>query len=114
MNEGAPIMYHGNGGFDGPGIYMIPGHVDRHSHRHYPLEVVQVMGGLGPRGGSAPGHGTSRRWQPRKDRQPNKTDNTAFGYDSDDSSLSSNASGSHKSNEKGKLFFSLINAKYYC
>ncbi|XP_047532411.1 poly(A) RNA polymerase gld-2 homolog A-like isoform X1 [Vanessa atalanta] len=100
MNEGAPIVYHGNGGFEGPGIYMIPGHVERQTPRHYPLEMLQVIGGLGSRGGGSPGHGTPRRWQPRKERQPTKTDNTAFGYDSDDSSLSSNASGSNKSSDK--------------
>ncbi|XP_046966727.1 poly(A) RNA polymerase gld-2 homolog A-like isoform X1 [Vanessa cardui] len=103
MNEGAPIVYHGNGGFEGPGIYMIPGHVERQTPRHYPLEMLQVMGGLGSRGGGSPGHGTPRRWQPRKERQPTKTDNTAFGYDSDDSSLSSNASGSNKSSDKAIL-----------
>ncbi|XP_028178731.1 poly(A) RNA polymerase gld-2 homolog B-like [Ostrinia furnacalis] len=104
MNEGAPMMYHGNGGFGGPGpMYMVAG-VDRQP-RHYPLEVLQVMGGPGARGGGSPGPGqvTPRRWQQRRDRQTNnKGDNTAFGYESDDSSLSSNASGSNKSGEKGE------------
>ncbi|KAL0821355.1 hypothetical protein ABMA28_005944 [Loxostege sticticalis] len=103
MNEGAPMMYHGNGGFGGPGpMYMVAG-VERQP-RHYPLEVLQVMGG-GARGGGSPGpgQGTPRRWQQRRDRQTNnKGDNTAFGYESDDSSLSSNASGSNKSGEKGE------------
>ncbi|XP_052742358.1 poly(A) RNA polymerase gld-2 homolog A [Bicyclus anynana] len=91
MNEGAPIMYNGSG-FDGPGgMYMVQGQT-----RHYPLEVLHVMGGI-----NSPRQGTPRRWQPRKDRQPSKPDN-AFSYDSDDSSLSSNASGSNKSSDKGE------------
>ncbi|CAG4955476.1 unnamed protein product [Parnassius apollo] len=96
MNEGAPIMYHGNG--YGGAVYMVPGQIDR--SRHYPLEVHQVLGGAG-RGGGDPSHGTPRRWQARRDRQHTSKDYTAFGYDSDDSSLSSNASGSNKSSEKG-------------
>ncbi|CAH2261516.1 jg20145 [Pararge aegeria aegeria] len=101
MNEGAPMMYNG-GGFDGPGgVYMVQGQA-----RHYPLEMLQVMGGMGGRGGGSPRQGTPRRWQPRKDRQPLKPDN-AFGYDSDDSSLSSNASGSNKSSDKGSQYDTL-------
>ncbi|CAK1580771.1 unnamed protein product [Parnassius mnemosyne] len=96
MNEGAPIMYHGNG--YGGAVYMVPGQIDR--SRQYPLEVLQVLGGAG-RGGGDPSHGAPRRWQARRDRQQSK-DYTAFGYDSDDSSLSSNASGSNKSSEKGE------------
>ncbi|CAG9791102.1 unnamed protein product [Diatraea saccharalis] len=92
MNEGAPMIYHGNGGFGGPGpMYMVG--VERQA-RHYPLEVVQVPGAS-----PANGHGTPRRWHQRRDRHK---DNTAFGYDSDDSSLSSNASGSNKSGDKGE------------
>lgn len=102
MNEGAPVIYHGNGGFEGPGMYMVPNHVERQTPRHYPLEMLQVMGGVGSRVGGSPGHGTPRKWQARKERQ-NKSDTTAFGYDSDDSSLSSNASGSNKSSDKGML-----------
>lgn len=100
MNEGAPMMYHGNGGFGGPGPMYMVGGVERQP-RHFPMEMVQVVGGAGSPG---PGQGTPRRWQQRRDRQP-KGDNTAFGYDSDDSSLSSNASGSNKSGEKGECKF---------
>ncbi|XP_075979319.1 poly(A) RNA polymerase gld-2 homolog A-like [Anticarsia gemmatalis] len=96
MNEGAPMMYHGSGGFGGPGqMFMMGGQAERQT-RHYPLDSLQSLGG------SPAGHATPRRWQPRRDRHPNPKDNTAFGYDSDDSSLSSNASGSNKSGEKGE------------
>ncbi|RVE42990.1 hypothetical protein evm_012362 [Chilo suppressalis] len=92
MNEGSPMIYHGNGGFGGPGpMYMVG--MERQA-RHYPLDVVQVPGAS-----PANGNGTPRRWQQRRDRYK---DNTAFGYDSDDSSLSSNASGSNKSGDKGE------------
>ncbi|XP_072938177.1 poly(A) RNA polymerase gld-2 homolog A-like [Epargyreus clarus] len=102
MNEGAPIMYHGSSGLGGPGpVYMVQGQIERQPPRHYPLEMLQMMGGVSSRGGGSPGQGTPRRWQPRN-RQPSKADNSAFGYDSDDSSLSSNASGSNKSIEKGQ------------
>lgn len=105
MNEGAPVMYHGNGGFGGPGaMYMVPGQIERQAPRQYPPEMLQVMGGVIPRGGS-PGQGTPRRWHNKRDRRFTKTDNTAFGYESDDSSLSSNASGSNKSSDKGNIFF---------
>ncbi|XP_068622599.1 poly(A) RNA polymerase gld-2 homolog A-like [Battus philenor] len=93
MNEGAPIMYHGNG------VYIVPGQVER--SRQYPTEGLQVVSGAG-RGSGEPGQGTPRRWQARRDRQPRNKNSTAFGYDSDDSSLSSNASGSNKSSEKGE------------
>lgn len=90
-------MYHGSGGFGGPGaMYMVAGE----RSRHYPLEAVPAA--AAGRGASSPAHAaTPRRWQQRRDRH-HKTDSTAFGYDSDDSSLSSNASGSNKSGEKGK------------
>ncbi|CAH2049002.1 unnamed protein product, partial [Iphiclides podalirius] len=97
MNEGAPIMYHGNG--YGGAVYMVPGQIDR--TRQYPMDMLQVLGGAGRDSGD-PGQCTPRRWQARRDRQQNNKDNTAFGYDSDDSSLSSNASGSNKSSEKGE------------
>lgn len=95
MNEGAPMMYHGGGGFGGPGMYVMGG-MERQA-RHLALEPLS-----GSRsGGGSPGNvGTPRRWQPRRDRH--NRDNTAFGYDSDDSSLSSNASSSNKSAEKGE------------
>ncbi|CAH0588239.1 unnamed protein product [Chrysodeixis includens] len=99
MNEGSPMMYHGSGGFGGPGQIFMMGGQER-ATRHYPLDALQSLGG-----GSPAGHATPRRWQPRRDRHPNAKgagDNTAFGYDSDDSSLSSNASGSNKSGEKGE------------
>lgn len=95
MNEGSPIMYHGNG--YGGGVYMVPGQMDR--SRQYPLEMLQVLSSAG-RGNGEHGQVAPRRWQARRERQPSK-DNTAFSYDSDDSSLSSNASGSNKSSEKG-------------
>ncbi|XP_045501288.1 poly(A) RNA polymerase gld-2 homolog A-like [Colias croceus] len=98
MNEGAPIVYHGNGGFGAPGIYVGQGQMER-QNRQYPMEVVQMIGGVGMRGMGSPRQGMQRRWQPRRERQQ-KGEN-AFGYDSDDSSLSSNASGSNKSSEKG-------------
>lgn len=99
MNEGAPV-YNGSG-FEGPrGMYV----VQNQTPRQYPLEMLQVMGGMGARGGGSPRQSTPRRWQPRKDRQTAKPDN-AFGYDSDDSSLSSNASGSNKSCDKGRFTF---------
>lgn len=100
MNEGAPMMYHGSGAFGGPGQMFMMGGQER-TARPYPLD------GLPSLAGSPAGHATPRRWQPRRDRHPNAKaagDNTAFGYDSDDSSLSSNASGSNKSGEKGKTF----------
>ncbi|XP_013169960.1 PREDICTED: poly(A) RNA polymerase gld-2 homolog A-like [Papilio xuthus] len=97
MNEGSPIMYHGNG--YGGGVYMVPGQIDR--SRQYPLEMLQVLSSAG-RGNGEHGQGAPRRWQARRERQPSNKDNTAFSYDSDDSSLSSNASGSNKSSEKGE------------
>lgn len=97
MNESAPIMYHGSG--YGGAVYMVPGQIDR--TRQYPVEMLQVIGGGGGRDNGDPGQCTPRRWHARRDRQQNNKDNTAFGYDSDDSSLSSNASGSNKSSEKG-------------
>lgn len=106
MNEGAPMMYHGSGAFGGPGQIFMMGGQER-SARHYPLDALQSLGG-----GSPAGHATPRRWQPRRDRHPSAKgagDNTAFGYDSDDSSLSSNASGSNKSGEKGKDPICVIN-----
>lgn len=106
MNEGAPMMYHGSGAFGGPGQIFMMGGQER-SARHYPLDALQSLGG-----GSPAGHATPRRWQPRRDRHPSAKgagDNTAFGYDSDDSSLSSNASGSNKSGEKGKDPVCVIN-----
>ncbi|XP_060804391.1 poly(A) RNA polymerase gld-2 homolog B [Amyelois transitella] len=103
MNEGAPVMYHSNGGFGGPApVYMV---ANGERQRHFALEALQASTGSGGRGGGSPAHqqGTPRRWQQRRDRpHGNKTENTAFGYDSDDSSLSSNASGSNKSGEKGE------------
>ncbi|XP_053611914.1 poly(A) RNA polymerase gld-2 homolog A-like [Plodia interpunctella] len=101
MNEGAPVMYHANGGFGGPApVYMV---TNGERQRQFALEALQATAGSGGRSGGSPAHqqGTPRRWQPRRDRpHSNKTENTAFGYDSDDSSLSSNASGSNKSGEK--------------
>lgn len=100
MAEGAPMMYHGGGGYGGPGqVYVVPGQLERQP-RQYPLEVLQIMGGVSP--GS--GQGTPRRWQPRRDRQQTSkgSGDSAFGYESDDSSQSSNASGSNKSGEKGE------------
>ncbi|XP_026325862.1 poly(A) RNA polymerase gld-2 homolog A-like isoform X3 [Hyposmocoma kahamanoa] len=93
MNEGAPMMYGGGGcGYGGAGVFVLAGQ-ERQS-RHYPLDVLQVLGGAAP----AP---ASTRRAPRKERPPrDPRDATAFGYDSDDSSLSSNASGSNKSSEK--------------
>ncbi|KAM3960422.1 poly(A) RNA polymerase gld-2 homolog A [Aphomia sociella] len=100
MNEGAPVMYHGSAGY-GPGpMYMVAGG-DR--HRQYQVETLPA-GGAGACAGDSPARlqNTARRWQQRRDRQhTNKTDR-AFGYDSDDSSLSSNASGSNKSGDKGE------------
>lgn len=98
MNEGVPMMYHGNGGFGGPGQMFLMGGQAERTTRHYPMDALQSLSG------SPGGHNTPRRWQPRRERHPNSknADNTAFGYDSDDSSLSSNASGSNKSGEKGK------------
>lgn len=98
MSEGVPIMYHGNGSFGGPGQMFYMGGQGERPTRHYPLDVRHNHGG------SPGGHTTPRRWQPRRDRHPNpkSIDNTAFGYDSDDSSLSSNASGSNKSGDKGE------------
>lgn len=75
------MLYHGSGGFGGPGPGFAGGALER--ARQFPaLELP----------GPAP------RRTPRPERQ--SKDNTAFGYDSDDSSLSSNASGSNKSGEK--------------
>lgn len=109
MNEGAPMMYHGSGAFGGPGqMYMMSG--QEHSARSYPLD------GLPRLAGSPAGRATPRRWQPRRERHPNAKaagDNTAFGYESDDSSLSSNASGSNKSGEKGKNILGLLSV-YLC
>ncbi|KAJ0174933.1 hypothetical protein K1T71_009074 [Dendrolimus kikuchii] len=89
MNEGIPMMFHGSGGFGGPGVYMMS-QLERAGH--YPLDMLPVMG-VGHNGG-----GTGRRWQHHRERPK---DSVAFGYDSDDSSLSSNASGTTKSGEKG-------------
>ncbi|XP_041981044.1 poly(A) RNA polymerase gld-2 homolog A-like [Aricia agestis] len=92
MNEGAPLMYHGNASFSGPStMYMVQGHGDR-QQRQYPVEMLQVIGGVH----GSPGQGTPRRCH--KNRQIDK--DNAFGYESDDSSLSSSASGSNKSSEK--------------
>lgn len=100
MNEGAPMMYGGSGcGYGGGGMFVLAG--QERPSRHYPLDVLQVLGG------AAPTPANTRR-APRKERPPrDPRDATAFGYDSDDSSLSSNASGSNKSSEKG-MFTSLI------
>lgn len=78
-------------------MFLMGGQAER-TTRHYPMDALQSLSG------SPGGHNTPRRWQPRRERHPNSknADNTAFGYDSDDSSLSSNASGSNKSGEKGK------------
>ncbi|XP_052748030.1 poly(A) RNA polymerase gld-2 homolog B-like isoform X4 [Galleria mellonella] len=100
MNEGAPVMYHANGEFSPGPMYMMPGG-DR--QRQYQMDTLS--GGERSRGGGSPGRlqGATRRWQQRRDRQHTyRTDNRAFGYDSDDSSLSSNASGSNKSADKGE------------
>ncbi|XP_030028326.2 poly(A) RNA polymerase gld-2 homolog B [Manduca sexta] len=96
MNEGAPMMYHGGGGFGGPGVYVM-GPMERQARQYAlePLASSRSGGGVGSPGSA----GTPRRWQPRRDR--NNRD-TAFGYDSDDSSLSSNASSSNKSADKGE------------
>ncbi|OWR51040.1 poly(A) RNA polymerase gld-2 homolog A-like isoform X1 [Danaus plexippus] len=87
MNEGAPLVY-GSCGYEG-GVYMVAGQIDR---SRYPVEALGV---------GRSGHGTPRRW-PRKERSV-KPENTAFSYDSDDSSQSSSASGSNKSSEKGEV-----------
>lgn len=103
MAEGAPMMYHAGGGFGGPGqVYVVPGQLER-PPRQYPLEVLQIMGGVA-RSSPPAGQGAPRRWQPRRDRQqpPKGGGDSAFGYESDDSSQSSNASGSNKSGEKGE------------
>ncbi|XP_063539635.1 poly(A) RNA polymerase gld-2 homolog A-like [Cydia strobilella] len=83
MSEGAPMLYHGGGGFGGPRQgFASGGPLERACH--FPaLEL--------PPGPATPHH----------PERPAK-DNTAFGYESDDSSLSSNASGSNKSGEKGE------------
>ncbi|XP_059048004.1 poly(A) RNA polymerase gld-2 homolog A-like [Achroia grisella] len=101
MSESAPVMYHGNGGYGQGSMYMVPG---GERQRQYQVESVST-GAAGARGGGSPArlHGSGRRWTQRRDRPlTNKTDNRAFGYDSDDSSLSSNASGSNKSGDKGE------------
>ncbi|XP_050679392.1 poly(A) RNA polymerase gld-2 homolog A-like [Leptidea sinapis] len=96
MNEGASTLYHSNG-FGGSGAYNM-GHMQmERQNRQYPYNMLN--GGINS--SMSPRQGTQRRWQPRRDRRPIKGENTAFGYDSDDSSLSSNASGSNKSSEKG-------------
>lgn len=92
MNEGLPMMFHGSGGFGGPGMYMMS-QLERATH--YPLDLFPVMG-IGHHGGS-----TGRRWQSHRERPK---DSVALGSDSDDSSLSSNASGP-KSGDKGELLF---------
>lgn len=84
------MMYHGAGYGGPPPVYMVP----NGGPRQYPLELLQAMGGVTR-------EGTPRRDQPRQRRPSNKKD-TAFGYESDDSSLSSNASGSNKSSDKGE------------
>lgn len=88
------MMYGGSGcGYGGAGVFVLA--EQERPSRHYPLDVLQVLGGATP----AP---ANTRRAPRKERQPrDPRDATAFGYDSDDSSLSSNASGSNKSGEKG-------------
>lgn len=104
MNEGAPMMYGGGGcGYGGAGVFVMAG--QERPSRHYPLDVLQVLGG------AAPSPANTRR-APRKERPPrDPRDATAFGYDSDDSSLSSNASGSNKSSEKGmSTLIILLNA----
>lgn len=98
MNEGSPIMYHGSGRFGGPAMYMM-GPVERQTRNYQTVAKTDARGAVSPGG-----YGLQRRWQPRRDK--NK-ENTAFGYESDDSSLSSNASGSNKSVEKGKFFYIL-------
>lgn len=93
MGEGVPMMYHGNG-FGGPGQVFVGGQGER-AARQYPLELLQVIGGVA--------HGP-RRWQPRRHQPPPNPSTTAdsgIGYESDDSSLSSNASGSNKE-DRGK------------
>ncbi|GBP61747.1 Poly(A) RNA polymerase gld-2 homolog A [Eumeta japonica] len=110
MNEEMTTMYHGGNGLGkSPATYTIQNQMERSGPRQCPLEVLQYMGNTntprnctyGPNGQNLP-----RRPQPRKDRlQKNINDGTAFGYDSDDSSLSSNASGSAKSSEKGDTVF---------
>ncbi|VVC98770.1 unnamed protein product [Leptidea sinapis] len=102
MNEGASTLYHSNG-FGGSGAYNM-GHMQmERQNRQYPYNMLN--GGINS--SMSPRQGTQRRWQPRRDRRPIKGENTAFGYDSDDSSLSSNASGSNKSSEKGSKWDSL-------
>lgn len=96
MAEGAPMMFHGGGYGAGGQVYVVGGQLER-PPRQYPLEVLQIMGGV------APDAGVPRRWPPRPERlAPKAGGDSAFGYESDDSSQSSNASGSNKSGEKGE------------
>ncbi|KAI5643859.1 hypothetical protein NE865_04035 [Phthorimaea operculella] len=96
MNEGAPL--YGGGGFGGPSpVYMVNnGGAAVERGRPYPIEVLQALGG------AAPAPHPFNRSHPRRDYNHNAKGDSAFGYESDDSSLSSNASGSNKSGEKGE------------
>ncbi|XP_049871654.1 poly(A) RNA polymerase gld-2 homolog A-like [Pectinophora gossypiella] len=101
MNEGAPMLYASGGGFGAPApMYMMGGGgAALERARHYPLDVLPPD--AAPAAGPA-GQAHQVRRHMRRDHHHAKGDATAFGYDSDDSSLSSNASGSNKSGEKGE------------
>lgn len=93
MSDGAPMMYHGSGYGGAPPVFMVAGQGER---RPGALEYLQYVG-------AAPAPASPRRPpSPRRAQHPRHRDATAFGYESDDSSLSSNASGSNKSSDKGK------------
>lgn len=102
MNEGAPMMYHGNAYGGAGSVFVVPGGGSGGA-RQYPLELLQLMGGIS-REGPPPSNGTPHNEPPPRDRHPSAKGDTAFGYESDDSSLSSNASGSNKSSEKGEYY----------
>ncbi|CAH4020770.1 unnamed protein product [Pieris brassicae] len=97
MSEGESVICHGKNGFSAPRVGQGQ-NIDRqcHNHQHFLAQMV----GVANRGGGSPRQG-QRRWQDR-DKQHQKDMNSPFGYESDDSSLSSNASGSNGSNKSSE------------